>query len=400
MTGVFPAPTREGDRLFQLDVIRGIALLGVLLINIDLFSGAFWALQAKLPYPAGWGGNLLTYLRGALVEGKAVALLSILFGAGMMIQVDRARLTGANHLAFTLRRLGALALFGLAHSLLLWNGDILIDYALLGLMVLPFLNVRPRRVLWAIPILLVVAVLLVLPFMGLIEKVEGNPGGLLQMHREHYGNGSWLDALRFRAWEFLHVVGPLRIQGRLVMCSPFFILGVFFWKLGWLAEPGRHRRQLTKLAVAGLIIGLTANLLPADSVFAWAARIPFRPLRVFLKLTYVFGKAMLALGYLGGLLLLLERTAWHKRTQALAALGRLALTQYLMQSVVCSLVFCGFGLGLFERVPLNICIGGAVLFFMVQAWSSRLWLRRFTVGPCEWLWRRLIYGGPQPFRRK
>jgi len=237
-------------------------------------------------------------------------------------------------------------------------------------------------------------------FFGDDREGGGNPGWLLQMHRHHYGNGTWLEALRFRAWEFLNVVGPLRIQGRLAMCSPFFILGVFFWKLGWLADPGRHRRKLGWLAVAGLVIGLAANLLPAGQVFAWAARIPFRPLRVFLKLIFVFGKPVLALGYLGGLLLLLERPAWRKRTAALASIGRLALTQYLLQSVACSLVFCGFGLGLFERVPLNICISGALLFFLVQAWSSRLWLRRFTVGPCEWLWRRLIYGGPQPFRRK
>jgi uncharacterized membrane protein YeiB len=251
------APTGEGERLVHIDVLRSIALLGVLLINIDAFSGAFWAVEAHVPYPMGWGGSVLFFLRRALVEGKAVALLSILFGAGMMMQMERAQSRSRSYGAFALRR----------------------------------------------------------------------------------------------------------------------------------------------LFIAGAAIGLAANLLPLELVVAWTGVIPFRPLRVLLKMIYFFGRPMLAVGFLSGLLLLLRKPPWLEKTTVLAPLGRMALSQYLLQSLACSLVFYGFGLGLLGKVPLDLCIAGSLAFFALQAWSSRLWLEHFHMGPAEWLWRSLAYGSRPRFRR-
>jgi uncharacterized protein len=393
------APAAEGERLVPIDILRGIALLGVLLINIDVFSGAYWAMEARLPYPMGWGGGLLFFLRQALIEGKAAALLSILFGAGMMMQMERAQSRGRAYWSFALRRMGVLALIGLAHSFLLWNGDILIDYAILGLMVLPFLKARPARLFWIIPVLIILTVLISLPFIQIIQKVEENPGWILQMEQQHFGFGTWLDALKFRSWEMIHILGPMRIQARLPMCVPFFILGIIFWKLGFLAKPGQHARQLRGWFIAGITLGLVANLLPQPWILAWTGGISFRPLRVLLRLPYFFGKPGLVIGYLSGLLLLLRHPLWQKRATVLAPLGRMALTQYLLQSLTCSIVFYGFGFGLFGKLPLNICIPGALAFFALQAWSSRLWLKYFYMGPAEWVWRSLAYGSRPRFRR-
>src|SRR5512140_2298493 len=202
-------------RLLQLDVLRGLALFGVLLVNLGVFSGSFWAQEAKLPYPMGWGGSALDFAVRTVLESKAVSLLGMLYGVGLAIQIESAGRKGLAYTPFALRRAGALALFGIAHSLLLWNMDILLDYAVMSLLVLPFLVLpflrrRPARILWAIPLLVVASLVISTPFLPSLEQFENHPERFYYMGLEHYGTGSWLDALKFRAWELLNVIGPMR----------------------------------------------------------------------------------------------------------------------------------------------------------------------------------------------
>jgi len=398
MTSEVFSPLTGQERLGQVDVIRGLALLGVLLINVDSFSGAFWAAEAGLHYPMGWAGQILAWLRQALVENKAAALFSILFGTGLMIQFDRSRSQNRPFTAFALRRFAVLAGIGLVHSFLLWNGDILLDYALLGLIMLPFLRLRPSRVLWTIPLLLVLAVLIVVALQPLVADWEQQPGWLYGQELRHYGQGSWLEALKFRGWEMVHVVGPLRLQNRLEFCGIFFILGIYFWKKGFFARPAEHKSQLRRLLLICATLGLAANLVPQDWFFGLVNGLPIRPARIAIKMVFVLGKRTLPLAYMAGLLLLWCSPSWAKRLAFFAPLGRMALTQYLLQSVVCSLVFCGFGLGLYGKLPMNVCIMGAIAFFIGQAWLSRIWLRYYRMGPVEWLWRALSYRQRPPFR--
>jgi uncharacterized protein len=384
-------PTAPRDRLLQLDVLRGLALLGVLLVNLDVFSGAMWARDAKLPVALGWGGGVGETLVRVLLEGKAAALLAMLFGAGLGIQLEGAEARGRAFLPFALRRVGALALFGLAHSLLLWNVDILLDYAVISLMVLPFLRWRASRILWAIPILLAVSIAIALPFLPLLKRLEADPLGFYQQGLAAYGHGTWLDALRHRAWEFLHVLGPQRLTSRLPALLPFFILGVWFWKKGFLAHPDAHLRTLRILAITCLGLGLLANLLPQEALHAAVAGLP-QPFRAAIKLTAFFARPLLTVGYAAGVLLLVRHPAPRRLLAGFAPLGRMALTQYLLQSVVCTLVFNGYGLGLYGKVSVSAMLLGGLGLFALQAWISRLWLSRFATGPAEWLWRRLSYG--------
>lgn len=384
-------PVAPRDRLLQLDVLRGLALLGVLLVNLDAFSGAMWARDAQLPITLGWGGGLGEALVRVLLEGKAAALLALLFGAGLAIQMEGADRAGRAYLPFAFRRVGALALFGLAHSLLLWNVDILLDYALISLLVLPFLRWRASRILWAIPILLVVSGLISLPFLPLLKSLDQDPVGFYRQGLAHYGTGTWLDALRYRTWEFVHVLGPQRLTSRLPALLPFFILGVYFWKKGFLSNPQAHRRTLGWLFVICFGLGLLANLLPKAALHAAVTGIP-QPFRALTKLTAFFARPALTVGYLAGVLLVLDRPWARTSLGLLAPLGRMALTQYLMQSVVCTLVFNGYGLGLYGKLSVAASLAGGLVFYALQAWSSRLWLRRFASGPAEWAWRRLSYG--------
>lgn len=388
------APVAPRERLLQLDVLRGLALLGVLLVNLDVFNGAMWARDAHLPITLGWGGGAAEALVRVLLEGKAAALLGLLFGAGLAIQLEGADRKGRGYTAFALRRVGALALFGLAHSLLLWNVDILLDYAVISLLVLPFLRWRASRILWAIPILLVASLLIALPFLPLLKALEQDPAGFYRQGLQHYGAGTWLEALKYRSWEFLHVLGPQRLTSRLPALLPFFILGVYFWKKGFLSRPEKHLRTLRVLFLVCFILGLLANLLPQAGLHAAVAGFP-QPFRVLIKLTAFFARPALTVGYLAGLLLLLQRDAGRSAFGVFAPLGRMALTQYLLQSAVCTWVFNGYGLGFYGRVSTSATLLGGLFLFAFQAWSSGLWLARFPMGPAEWLWRRLSYG-PKP----
>ncbi len=387
-------PVAPGARLLQLDVLRGLALLGVLLVNLDVFSGVMWARDAKLPVLLGWGGGVGEALVRIFLEGKAAALLGLLFGAGLAIQLEGADRKGRGYTVFALRRVGALALFGLAHSLLLWNVDILLDYALISLLVLPFLRWRPSRILWGIPILLVVSLLIALPFLPLLKSLEQDPAGFYRQGLAHYGAGTWIEALKYRSWEFLHVLGPQRLTSRLPALLPFFILGVYFWKKGFLAHPEAHRRTLRALFLACFALGLLANLLPQATLHAAVAGIP-QPFRALIKLTAFFARPALTVGYMAGILLLLQGGAGRRLLGGFAPLGRMALTQYLLQSVVCTLVFNGYGLGLYGQVSVGASLLGGLAFFALQVGSSHLWLARFPMGPAEWFWRRLSYG-PRP----
>ena len=349
-------PVAPEARLLQLDVLRGLALLGVLLVNLSIFSGFEWAHDAHLPHPMGWGGGAFQYLCNTLVESKAAALLAMLFGAGLTIQHEALERRGERHLPFSLRRVGALALLGLAHSFLLWDGDILLDYALISLLMLPVLRVSSRRILWTIPLLWTAAGLLILLFSARIAAASQwveQAGRFNAMNVEHYGTDTWFAVLKYRAWEMVHVMGPIRLANRLPILLPFFILGAYFWKKGFLSEPERHQATLRRLVLVFGLLGLAANLIPQDAVWSFAIRLPFKPFRILLRVTYLFAKPGLTLGYAAGILLLLQHPRTRQTFAVFAPLGRMALTHYLLQSLVCTWIFNGHGLGLYGKVPVS-----------------------------------------------
>lgn len=394
-------PVAPEARLLQLDALRGLALLGVLLVNLSVFSGSEWALSAHLPYPMGWAGSALQFLRSALLESKAAALLAMLFGAGLAIQAEALAQRGERHLPFSLRRVGALALLGLAHSFLLWDGDILLDYALISLLMLPVLHVSTRRILWTLPLLWAAAGLLLLPLAGRIrtasELIESSTR-FNAMTAEHYGAASWFSVLKYRAWEMVYVMGPVRLSNRLPILLPFFLLGAYFWKKGFFSEPERHGAALRRMVLVFGPLGLAANLIPQDLIWSFASHLSFRPFRILIRVTYLFARPGLTLGYAAGILLLLQYPQARRALGIFTPLGRMALTQYLLQSLVCTWMFNGHGLGLYGKLPISHYLMGGLALYVLQVWSSRLWLSRFRMGPAEWLWRRLTYRGPQPFR--
>lgn len=364
------------------------------MVNISYFCGAYWALEAGLTYPMGWGGERVYALSGVLLEGKAAALLAILFGAGLAIQHESAVKRGVSGLPFALRRTAALALIGSLHTFLLWNLDILLDYAVISLLVLPFLRLSAGRILWTIPLVLLAAGLISAPVLMFVPDLPA--AEIHALNLAHYGQGSWFDAFEYRLWETIAVAGPMRLANRLAILSPFFIVGVAAWKSGLLSAPEQNRRSVVLVFVLCFGCGLVANLLPQEDLHRWVNQLSLRPVRVLIKASFFLAKLGLTFGYAAGILLLLQHPMWRRWLSVIAPLGRTALTQYLLQSVICTAIFYGFGFGLYGQLPMNWVLLLGVLVFALQVISSRLWLAHFRLGPAEWLWRRLSYGRAPP----
>jgi uncharacterized protein len=201
-------------------------------INLSFYSGYMYSEWAQAAVPFGWGGKSLDWLMNAFLNGRGLGLFSMLFAVGLSIQVERTQARGVSFRPFALRRLGALALIGLFHALIIWNGDILVPYAVLGLLILPLLKVRPRLLYLAF----VLSIVLGLTYGHLLRWLHApealswshwwkQSAWLKQMADQAYGQGTWWEAARWRAWEWANVNLSIFVM-TVFDCLPFFLLGL------------------------------------------------------------------------------------------------------------------------------------------------------------------------------
>jgi uncharacterized protein len=401
------APVDEAHRIVSLDVLRGFAVLGILLLNIWSFG---------LPQDAYVQPNALGELEGAdywawfftflLGDYKFVTLFSLLFGAGVALMTGRAEESGRDAEGLHFRRMFWLAVIGAAHGYLIWHGDILFIYAVCGF-VLYFIRNWPAGRLFAAGLMLIAGGSLIA--MAEFGLLAWNPGGLLDEYavlppgslepfREEIENfrGGWLSQMQERA--------PLAFNIQIAVISTeigprtvgVMAIGMALMRSGLLA--GQAPATLYGgIAAAGFIIGLP--LVYTGMMEGEGREWDYVALRGLAHQLNYWGSLFVAAGWMG-LVLMICRAGWLQAEQRrLGAVGRMALTNYLMQSVLATLIFYGHGLGMFAR------LGRAELLLVVLAiWALQLlwsepWLRYFRFGPVEWLWRSLTYGRLQQFRR-
>ncbi len=395
-------PVAASDRITVMDVLRGAALLGILLMNIEAYTGPLdLSFTGIDPH---WQG--LDYAADALVyvfvQGKFFLLFSLLFGAGFAVMGERAERAGRAFVPLYLRRSLGLLVIGLVHTLLVWSGDILLPYALLSFLLLAFRRFPVSALPVAAVLMYGVAIGLSVLFSLLVMLAAGHPGVLdstasmaaaqqtIEAQRQAFGHGSWLQACAQRWADLQRLPGGMLITGPEIF--GMFLLGSWFARSGALAQPERF---------AGLYRALRWGALPAGVVMmaGSALWVPYMAPGQFLAATGV----AYALGAVASLLMCLGYLAWivHARSALawLAAPGRMALSNYLLQSLVCTGLFYGYGLGFFEQMPRLWQLPFAVLLFAGQVVLSRLWLARFRFGPVEWLWRGLTYLALPPLRR-
>jgi uncharacterized protein len=393
-------PVGGAERVVALDALRGFTILGILFVNIQLFRGPeIWQAFAGEEGPA--TERLLGSLITLFFEGKFINTLAFLFGLGIAIQTIRADERGQPSRSLMLRRLATLALFGLIHAVFIWSGDILLTYALLGF---PLLLFRRRRVktllIWA-GAMYGFATIIFLLLVGLTYLATTMPGAgqgqmqfsqegffrqFAELARNAYGSGTYAEMTvqRLRELAFFYINN--------IFTAPFLfamlLLGVAVGRAGWMAAPEARWAKLRRVAVVGFAIGLPLNAFAAVARYADPAAAT--PSGLLGQTAQVVGAPVLSLGYASLVFLLALRLADSPPVRRLAAVGRLALTNYLAQSLIMTGIF--YGLGLYGRVGLPMALLMCVAVAAAQLIWSPLYFRRFSQGPMEWLWRRLGYG--------
>ena len=390
-----PMPTRERERIVTLDVLRGFALFGILLVNVEDFSAPNWpGLRTE------WSDTpdqVVGWLLKFAAEAKFRAVFSFLFGLGFALQLRRREGPSDSFTSRFVRRMVVLLFIGVAHYLLLWEADILTSYALVGFLLLPFSQRPASHSLRAAGVLAGVAVAALSMIVLLATPRVGGPATIPAEKSEMatvYSQGSYSEVVSYRARR----IGSY--LGRCVVTTPsilmLFLLGVAAGKAELIQDSEKHKLALRRLFVGGLVFGLITN----GIVTVYSPKLMALPklARLPVVVSYVLGSPVLGLSYLAGLTLLLMNPFWQNRLRWLAAPGQLALSNYLLQSVICTTLFYGYGLGWYNRVSPLSGAGLCVVIFLVQIVLSSLWLRWFRYGPAEWLWRSLTYLRVLPLR--
>ena len=388
-------PIASRSRIEDIDVIRGAALFGVLIMNlVECFRVPYTFRFPVAAEPGGFEG-VVNAILSVVLAGKAMTLFSILFGVGMAIFLERASARGPGAMALLVRRLLILLAIGTAHMLLLWQGDILFSYAVSGL--LSLLLIRRRQ-----STLLIVAVAL-LAFRPLLfwvwPTVLPSFGPAIVRHYQDaiatYGTGTYLQIVAFRASEEWSIGIPVAFVRALPAEVSNILIGICLWRSGVLHHVERHRRTLIWVARLGLILG--GGYAVYHGVLRALGHVP-APGQLLFAVESILLR-MFALGYGALILLLLHRPRGRAVLLRLAPLGQMAFTNYLTQTIVFTTLFYGYGLGLLGKVGITMALLLGVSFYFVQGVASTIWLRRFRFGPFEWAWRSLTYGKLQPMRR-
>lgn len=405
-----PQPVGPAARHQLLDVLRGFALLGILVVNMALFS---WPAQKVFLAQQDWATEwdlVVDWIVRIFAEGKFYPLFAFLFGYGMALQMVRAEQQSIRFVRLFSRRLFVLLLMGFVHAFLIWEGDILLVYAVFGFVLIPFRRCkRMVLLLWAvflfqIPIaiyLLIGGVMaggaLIPDIANAIQDEIASVSLLYDSETDEnlriFATGTFAEIVTQRArnvmffWQYAWVYAPVFVG--------MFLLGLYAARHRLLQElnPSFLRRAL----LLGLVIGVPLNVLYAVA-FAWGDPMGVDWLWVSGATALTVGGPALTFAYTSAIALLLRGRDAGRIVGALAATGRMALSNYLFQSLVCTTIFYSYGLGLYGCVGRAAGVGLALCIYVLQLLLSVWWLQRFRFGPAEWLWRSLTYGQKQPMR--
>jgi uncharacterized protein len=395
-------PITAAERIAFVDILRGLALFGILAANMRSFFAPLAAYDNIYPlYPA--AHDIITQvLIETFIQGKFVSIFSFLFGLGFAIQMTRADASGTAFLRFYPRRLAALALFGLLHGLLFWPGDILLTYAVAGFFLLLFRNRRQTTLLWWAGSILSLPIIASIVVLGLYLSpwrphwLEPKPPDIAKWHAiiHTYADGTLREKL---AQHWADWKDEVSYTAFAIYATGLFLLGMWVWRANIVQRLPAWRPVLLRMRAWCLPVGLACSLYVAI-VRAIVPAGHFSFAKWFANILWLPGAHILAAGYIAALALLYLHDPWRRRLQIFAAVGRMALTNYLAQSIVCTSFFFGPGRHLYGQIGPAAGLLPTVGLYAAQTAFSNAWLRAFRFGPLEYLWRGMTYGRFPPLR--
>ncbi|NCO63846.1 MAG: DUF418 domain-containing protein [Flavobacteriales bacterium] len=398
-------PIKTENRIFYLDILRGIAIFFIFSANIVYFSGYFdFPKEARLTSTLFIFDDYLDFILYALVDGKFYSIFSLLFGIGCAIQYHNLTKNNKPFAPFFRRRMSWLLVFGLIHLLLFWAGDILTLYALLGFVLIGFVNFSNKKLLYFAGILILLPILnwVIIYILGwnypsFFFYLNGRyfeyfnlpvlefDGLKMTDFKAWLLNESLLDFFKMNIGNSLIRIGGILDEGRI-----FKVLGIFLIGL-WAGRKIIHENLLEntnflkKAAFWGFCIGLPISLFRAyihfyiDKSAIW---------ELTYTISYAFGTVPLALGYAALLALIYKKMPF---LFGFAFVGKMALSNYLFQTALATIIFYGIGFGFAGKLGFSVIFAMAVVIYSAQVLLSIWWLKHHKFGPMEWLWRQLTY---------
>ena len=403
MSNSTAAPVSLQERADILDVLRGLALLGVLLDNIFGFTGYGYSSEAQMKaMPTYYTDAALGLLELVFIHGKFYSLFSLLFGIGFSVILVRNEQMNLNPFPVFYRRLFLLACFGAAHLFLLWEGDILFLYAMIGCLLPLFRKCTDKTLItWAViliasPILIdLVKILLHVKTGAFLEEIAykiDDKNGITKDNFSTYlskpGSG-WREWRNWQASGYLYRYSYLIESNRIPKVLGMFLLGFCAGRKMMYANLDQYVPLFKKIRRWGFIIGIPASL--AHVYFMFNAKGMPNPMELATTTFYALSVVPLSLAYTSTICLFWLKTNGNNRLRILAPVGRMALTNYLMQTISCIIIFYGVGFGLGGDIGPTIFVPIALGIYTLQIIYSNWWFKHFNYGPLEWIWRQWTY---------
>ena len=398
---------KTNARMTVVDALRGFALAGIVIVHMaEHYAGAPIPQDAVERMMPGLADQITSAFIQIFLRGKFFALFSFLFGLSFFIQMDKAEQRGQHFGTRFLWRLILLLAIGWIHHLF-YRGDILTIYAMIGLVLIPFYRARNGVLLFLSALIFLGAARFIV--FGITHSTSIFFDDLMDLespvvtaYYETLKSGSLMDVFTSNAWsgQLMKADFQIGVFGRGYLTFAFFLLGLWCGRIRFfrdfrdrIEETGYLMWASLGLFLLGIVLtGLFfAQLGPEPKMDTWTA--------MFGLTGYDLGNLGMTGLILGGFLILYRKSRPHRFLAAFAPYGRMALTNYVMQSLIGTFIFYGWGLGMISDVPISLSALSAVPLIALQMLFSRWWLRSFHYGPLEWVWRSLTFGQMIPFRR-
>lgn len=384
-------PVSEKKRLYWIDAARGFAVFGIFIVNIGAFSAPYFRYGGEDIYWQSSVDQVTLAIIDIFFQASFYTLFSILFGFGIQLMNESfARKSLQPHI-YLLRRLGALIGFGMIHAFVIWHGDILLSYGVIGLLLLLFLKRTDQTWIAWIVILFGGSTVFFTFLLYLVRDYLNIPNtNAIESALERYQSSNLFVIWEQNYTDWLANNGVFGFLILAITLLPLFLIGMYIARKRWLHEPHRFQPFLQKLWLLLLIVFISFKAGPY--LFgnpAWFGIVQDN-----------IGGAASALFYIVSIALVAQQAIGQKLLAPLVAVGRMAFTNYILQSVISFILFYGAGFGWYGTIRPLEGVLIAVVLFIVQVALSNWWLRRYLYGPLEWVWRSFTYGEKQPFKRK